>query len=219
MSRFDQLSITGFQKQPIANRFIRQDQPTNRLGIIFPGYNYSPDLPLLYYTAGVLEMTRADVLLIDTLYSTRPGVAELDAAEQDQLLREDATASLSAALAVGTYEHITLVGKSVGTRALSRVLPEAAAFGTSRAVWLTPLVRNDGLRASILEHPIPSLFVVGTADRTYDPALLDPLVNATAGQCLVIDGADHGLEIPGDIRASLAVLVEYVTALEHFLQA
>ncbi len=63
-----------------------------------------------------------------------------------------------------------------------------------------------------------SLFIMGTADHYYDPALLKRLAEATGGRLTVIEGANHGLEIPASIPGSLAALNRIVKDLQEFLR-
>jgi hypothetical protein len=65
-------------------------------------------------------------------------------------------------------------------------------------------------------HP-RSLFVIGTADRFYQPDILEGLERITNGQSVVLEGVNHALEIPGDIPKSLMVLDQIVQALQEFL--
>ena len=64
-----------------------------------------------------------------------------------------------------------------------------------------------------------SLFVIGTADQHYQPALLDEVCATTGGERLVAEGANHSLEIPGDVGASLAILERVVRGVAAFLDA
>jgi hypothetical protein len=64
-----------------------------------------------------------------------------------------------------------------------------------------------------------SLFVIGTADPEYDSAALDRLTKATGGTAVVVDGADHGLDIPGDPVASVEGLERVVAALTRFFNS
>jgi hypothetical protein len=45
------------------------------------------------------------------------------------------------------------------------------------------------------------------------------MVEATGGEAVVIDGADHGMDIPGDPVASVQGLERIVAALARFLPA
>jgi pimeloyl-ACP methyl ester carboxylesterase len=67
-------------------------------------------------------------------------------------------------------------------------------------------------------HP-PSLFIIGSADQFYKPDILEHLRQVTDGQSLILEGANHGLEIPDDIPKSLAALSQIVQALQEFLRA
>jgi hypothetical protein len=69
-----------------------------------------------------------------------------------------------------------------------------------------------------IEETCPrSLFIMGTADNFYKPDILDHLQNVTRGHMCILEGADHGLEIPGDIPKSLQGLSKIVQALQAFL--
>jgi pimeloyl-ACP methyl ester carboxylesterase len=65
-------------------------------------------------------------------------------------------------------------------------------------------------------HP-RSLFIIGTADKYYPPDILKHLEGVTRGRSVVIDGANHGLEIPDDISKSLRALEQIVLAMQAFL--
>ncbi len=67
----------------------------------------------------------------------------------------------------------------------------------------------DGLRRSTA----PFLLVGGTADALWDSALARELTPYV----LEVEGADHGMYVPGRLAASTAVLGEVATAVEDFL--
>lgn len=59
------------------------------------------------------------------------------------------------------------------------------------------------LRADVIRTCPRKLFVAGTADRYYNSDLLAEVVEATRSEVLVIEGADHSLEHPGDAVRSV----------------
>ena len=74
-------------------------------------------------------------------------------------------------------------------------------------------------RRSRIEQTHPhSLFAIGTADKFYQPDILKGLEHVTGGRSLVIEGANHALEIPGNIPKSLMALDQIVQALQEFLK-
>jgi hypothetical protein len=65
-------------------------------------------------------------------------------------------------------------------------------------------------------HP-RSLFIIGTADQFYKPDILKHLENVTNGRVVVVEGANHGLEISDSISKSLIALTQIVQGLQEFL--
>jgi hypothetical protein len=212
ISSFD---VAGYKGQPVLNTLFAQPNPTKHLGIILPGYRYSSEMPPLYYAGRILLEGGADLFRIEYMYY-RTNFPKQTESEQDKWLSSDIFAACEAALSHGSYEKITLVGKSMGTIAMGQVLADAR-FQNARCVWLTPLLTMDWLYSRIEQTHPRSLFVMGTADRFYKPDVLKGLEHATGGRSLVIEGANHALEIPGDIPRSLVVLDQMVQALQEFL--
>lgn len=212
------LAIAGHRGEPVPNRFLRQDAATDQLAILLPGMGYTLDMPLFYYAENLLTERGADILRVEYAYGRR---AEFrDASEEERLrwLLADATAAFRAGLAQGNYRRPTLVGKSLGTLAMGHLLTtEALPAGGTRAVWLTPLLREERLRAQIGRFGGPSLVAIGTADPLHNPAALDALRETTGAEAVVIEGADHGLDVPGDPVASVRGVEHVVRALQRFV--
>jgi hypothetical protein len=91
-------------------------------------------------------------------------------------------------------------------------------FQTATCIWLTPLLTVPWLRARIEETRPRSFFILGTADKFYQPDILKQLEHVTGGRSALIEGVNHGLEIPGDIPKSLMALNQIVEALQEFLK-
>jgi hypothetical protein len=60
--------------------------------------------------------------------------------------------------------------------------------------------------------------VVGTADSHYDPVKLAEVQQATGGEAVVIENADHSLEIAGDIVKSIRALEGIIAEMQKFLR-
>jgi pimeloyl-ACP methyl ester carboxylesterase len=101
-----------------------------------------------------------------------------------------------------------LIGKSLGTNAAF-----IAAERRLPAVWLTPILTVPWVAAALGRATMPFLLVGGTADAMWNGALarrLSPYV-------LEVEGADHGMYVPGPLTDSIIVLGRVVTAVEEFL--
>ncbi len=100
-------------------------------------------------------------------------------------------------------QELLVIGKSLSTLAAG-----VAADRGWRAVWLTPLLRNEEVVAMLRRRTAPALLVGGTADGSWDGALAREL----SGDVLELDGADHGL-------ARIEHLPQIVAAVAAFADA
>lgn len=214
---YNALSVLGYRGQPLANTFVRQDQEARQLAILFPGVAYTTDMPLLYYTRSVLLAQGADVLSLETNYHRRPEFPQLAPEERQTWLAADTEAAVAAALAQRKYAEIVLAGKSLGTLAMGHLVANDARLAKACCIWLTPLLREARLREQIKAGGQRGLFVAGTADPHYEPGAWEEVVTAVQGEYVLIPGADHSLEFPGNVQADLAVLPQLATVLQSFL--
>jgi hypothetical protein len=114
---------------------------------------------------------------------------------------------VAAALA-GVPGSPLLIGKSLGT-----VAAGVAAERTLPAVWLTPLLTEPWAVAALGRASAAFLLVGGTADPYWDSALAHRL----SPHVLEVEGADHGMYVPGPLADTIAVLSRVVVAIEEFL--
>lgn len=212
------LSILGFDGQPVPNRFLHPESAIDRLAVLLPGFGYTLDMPLFYYAEHLLLERGWDVLRVEYAYGRLPAFRSAPDDERARWLREDTSAAYRAGLARRAYSRVALIGKSLGTLAMGHLLTSAdRPSGEVRAIWLTPLLREEWLRARIERHAGPSLFVIGTADPHYDEGILDGLLAATGGEAVVVEGADHGMDVPGGPVASVRAVERAVAAMQRFL--
>lgn len=212
------LEITGYRGEPVPHTFFRQEQETSLLAIIFPGYEYNIDMPVLYYLSHLLREMGADLLSVEYDYARRADFPALPDKERMSWLYADAAAACGAALKQRAYRQIVLAGKSIGTLAMGHLLATEPRVKAARYIWLTPLLHDKQLRAQITLGRPRSLFVIGTADGHFAPSYLEEVVEATQGQSLVIENANHGLEVKGRVDQSLKALERVVAAAEAFLK-
>jgi len=213
------LSIPGAEA-PVPHVFYRQQAETATLGVLLPGLNYSTRLPLLHYPRGLLlNEVKADVLQVDYEYHRIPGFLDLPAPVRNARMEGDILAVLEAALQQRPYRRLILVGKSLGTLGISLVLPHLASRfpGAIRCAWLTPLLTDAALVDAVRQVQPASLFAAGTADPYYRADVLEELCTVTGGRAVLVPGADHGLEIPGDVERSLDVLRQVILAVKVFV--
>jgi len=210
------LVIHGYQGRDVPNRLFKQAGQADTLAVIFPGLNYSADMPLLFYPAELLRQRGADVLQLHTDYT----VVEYQTAplhERLLWLLTDAGAAIQAAQTQSQYKHLLLIGKSIGTLVLAQLV--TAGFASEAiTIWLTPLLHQPFLVASAERCQSPALFIAGTHDSTYDAEALEKIQQAPGAKTLVIEGANHSLQIPHDVFASLRVMERVLQEIDRFLE-
>ena len=212
------LNIVGYRDQAVPNTFLRQDNETSHVALLFPGFGYTAQMPVMYYSARMLAAHGADVLCVEYTYNKTSDFQALSDEEQSRWFYTDVSAACDAALSQRQYQQVSLVGKSFGTLAVGHLLTLGRHFPQVECMWLTPLLRNDVLIDQIKHANHHALFVIGTADQLFDAAKLAELQQATGGEVMVIEGADHGLEIAGDVIHSLDVLKKVMEKMQEFLE-
>lgn len=216
MYSVETLNIQGYRNQSVPNTFFKQDTEASQIAILLPGWEYTCQMPLLYYPAHLLLGLGTVLLQVEYTYNLRTDFQALPSSEQSEWLFTDAAAACNAALTQRSYKQVTIIGKSIGTLTMGQLLTTEVRLARAQAVWLTPLLKNERLRTQILQCRQPSLFVIGTADPNYQPDYLAEVKEKTRGEVVVIQGADHSLEIKDNILESLKAMGQVIDAMRMF---
>jgi pimeloyl-ACP methyl ester carboxylesterase len=170
--------------------------------VLAPGGNYGPDGPLLKFAGLAAERRGASLHSVEW---------ELDVGDADAMITARVSAAVKELMATGAAAQV-LVGKSLGSRAA----PVAAEHGLP-AVWFTPLLANVPVAGTVVaalkRSTAPFLLIGGTADEWWD----GDAARSLTPHVVEIEGADHGMFVPGPLAASAAVLGNVITAVERFL--
>ncbi|HYA52461.1 MAG TPA: hypothetical protein VEG33_14975 [Streptosporangiaceae bacterium] len=173
-----------------------------RAAVVVPGLFYSADGPLLMYAAVAAERCGGSVRRISW---TVPRFGGDD--ERAWVAARVSEAVDAVAAATGVAAPV-VIGKSLGSLAA----PVAADRGLP-AVWLTPILTDEPTVAALRRAAAPYLLIGGTTDKVWDGRLARSLTP----HVLEVDGADHGMFVPGPLSQSAAVLGQVATAVENFL--
>ena len=169
--------------------------------VVIPGAMFGPAAGLLAYAAAVPERR---AVTVHRHWWSQPPADPFQPDIQDWV-RDEISPLLDA---VGGTPM--LIAKSLGSNAAA-----VAAERHLPAVWLTPILTVPWVTAALNRATAPFLLVGGTADAMWDTTLASRL----SPYLLEIDGADHGLFVPGPLTNSIAVLGRLVTAMEEFMDA
>ncbi len=213
-----ELTIEGYQGVAVPNTFLHQEESTDHLALILPGLGYTCQMPLLYYATEVLLGLSADVLLVEYDYRE---IWHDDAISQEARQAHvfaDVSAAAEAALDQRrAYARLTLVGKSLGTVAMTHLLTSDLPLRPQACLYLTPIPQSMLQNAAAIRVCPRTLIVAGTADRFYDPHLLEQVVEATQAEILLVEGANHSLAFPGDPLRSIQALERAINAIQRFV--
>lgn len=186
----------------------------SHLGVVLSGRGYGPQGPVLHYPRLVLQQLGADVRVVSN-------------PETDEQLSEDAQwqqfltgvgSQVAGFIDEVRPDRVTFVAKSLGTIALANIelnVPEST--GRVEAVWLTPLFGRSDVRDGAVAKNWRSLIVAGQADPYHDAHSHAVVAAALGADSMVLDGADHSLEIAGDVQATLQVHTRFVERTLEFL--
>lgn len=212
------LKIAGYRGELVPNTFFHQNGEADHLAMLFPGIGYTCQMPLLYYQTGLfLWSLGADVLWVEYAYN-RADFQSMPDSEQKDGFSADVTASCKAGLEQRTYPKVTLSGKSLGTLALGHLLTTEPALSHAQAIWLTPLLNDKKLREEIMKARQRSLLVIGTKDAHYDAAHLEEMKTLPHVRIVVLEEANHSLEVEGDVSKSIRLMDRVIQEIERFIE-
>lgn len=212
----DTLAIAGRHGLAIPNILVRQDRPSRRLAILFPGLTYRNSMPALYYPRQLLLARGYDVLTVDYAYDEIPAFNASSEEEMVAWIGDDARAVMDAVFALNGYEHFTLVGKSLGTAAMAAVAPDEPRLASAHLVWLTPGFKTHGVADAMARCSQRSILVLGTEDPHYEAEFVES-ARARGSEAVLLPGLDHGLERPGDAIGSAEAMAEVLKCLAAWL--
>jgi hypothetical protein len=215
MYSFQKLDIPGYRQEPVPHTFFQQHTESQHAVMVFAGQGINCQHPTLYYPTRELLRRGADVLLVD--YCLRPAFPTFSNEELKACIEADTLAAYHTLFQRRTYQRVTLIGKSLGTLAMGYLLTAVPPMPQVQAIWLTPLLKRPEFRAQIRQAHPRSLFIIGTDDPHYDAVELTELEKVTGGETLTIKGAEHLLEVPDGIIASLHAMEQIMQTIQAFL--
>lgn len=181
------------------------DRGADRWAIVMPGAGYSVQAPLLWYARRAALEAGRNVLAVADVF-------DRDRDEPTEWVEERCEATVRH---VRSHDAHPLVI----TKSLTSLAARFAADEALPSVWLTPLIADRGttVASQVIEGlragTAPRLLIGGSDDPTWDDGIASGLSHA---QILELRGADHSLEVPGDVARSLGYLRKVTEAIRAF---
>lgn len=215
MSELVKLDLETADGRPLIHKFYRQSETAEGLLVVYPGNHYGVDGPLLYYPCALLRDRGWDTLAVSYGFQTAGKEPFEDGL--DGLLAECRSAA-SVAFGARDYPRLGLVGKSLGAAVVAQLCANVPEFRQARAGYLTPALGTPFFDPLFLETKQPAYVAVGTADRFYSLEALESLRDRKDFELALVEGADHSMNVSGDLGASTESVRQVVDGLMAFLQ-
>ena len=205
MGRFQPLPLMTHDGRPLPHTFYEGEAAG--LLVVFPGLHYGPNGPVLYHLAKRLQEAGWDTLGLTYGFQTAMAYPWTDHAGE---ALSECRAALGEALGRRGYPRVGIAGKSLGTMLLVQLCSQGAVPATACVAHLTPPVGNPAFDAAFIETPQPAYIAIGTRDSFYDEAALAAVAGKRPAYIRTLEGADHGLDVSGDLPATLRVVGQVV---------
>ncbi len=219
MYSFDEIAIFGYGGRNVPNEYLHLKRESNKLALIFPGRGYTTQAPLLYYTARTLLNMGYNVLNINYNYGDTSDFNNSSKPEQMKWIITDTSAAYESARKKIDADVEILVGKFLGTIALSHLLNNYPETRQMKTIWHTPLILSEDVQDAIRTHSSRPLLVIGTRDPHYDASVLEDLLQTTDGVGKVIKDGNHGMEVPSGPQTLLEVMIEIVKEMTTYIES
>jgi hypothetical protein len=212
------LGIKGYQARNTPNVFLRQKKASGPVAVVFPGLAYNIDMPLLYYSIGCLLETGYSVIAVNTRYDTQEEFLSSSGEKRREWLQDDAEGVLDAINHLEEHSLSVLVGKSLGTIQMAHLTKSYQVPRLCKAVWLTPLLRNEQVLDQMVEHEGKSLVVIGTDDQQYDDGSLAEISGNGRSTILTVLEGNHSLDVPSGVLDSMKELAVVIQSIRKFVE-
>ncbi len=213
----ESLDIEGYNGKEIRNKFLKQRKGSGPISIILPGLRYNIDMPMLYYTTGILIEAGHNVLSVDLRYPETPDFLSVSDQERKDWMFKDAEAIYNAVQRLEGFNQSVLVGNSLGTLQMCYLVQNYPDIKGCKMLWLAPLLQNNWVLDQIVAHKGKSLVVIGTTDSNYDDAKVARLVEEGKCDVVTITRGNPNFDVPGGVLASMEQLTSIMSSFKDFI--
>ncbi|MDP3304496.1 MAG: hypothetical protein Q8S15_00250 [Erysipelotrichaceae bacterium] len=170
-----------------------------KLLVIFPGGNYTADMPLLYYAK-----FKYDALGYESVKITY-NITTIDSSFSEMLsnIKNQALAQLDS-IEFSQYDDLVFISKSIGTVIAAQIAIDLSL--TVSHIFLTPI--ENTLQYINLNNV--KLVIYGSLDRYLHSSILKAKCEKENVNYLQIDGVGHRLEKFGDMEGNIEILMKIV---------
>lgn len=206
--------VKGYKDLNIPYNFIQNDKKPKTLAIFLPGAGYNTTSPLFHFTEEMYLNRGYDVLRVDYRYIDKE-YDDFTAEELSRAVKVDATAVLDKFFSNYLYDEFYIVGKSLGTIAMS-LESKKQRFENAKVIWLTPLIDQPAVLEAMIQSPHQALCFIGDQDRYYSEENYSKLAANPNLASKLYPGLNHSLEYGDSPIDSIGMLQKIIADIEKF---
>ena len=207
--------VKGYQELNVPFTYLRNERHSKNLVVFLPGTGYTVQSPLFHYAKELFIQRDFDVLQVNYQYKDK-AYAEFTVKERIESITFDVNKVMDEALINAHYENYYVMGKSIGTIAMSSLLSRAE-FIEAKAIWLTPLLQQDEVFSAIAAIGHKSLCFIGDQDDCYIHERYDVLKTNPNVISRLIPNVNHSLEYGDFTVDSIDVLKSVIVDIQKFV--
>jgi hypothetical protein len=207
--------VKGYQELNVPFTFLRNECHSKSLVVFLPGTGYTVQSPLFHYAKELFIQRDFDVLQVNYQYKDKT-YAEFTVEEKIESIIFDVNKVINETLKTAQYENYYVMGKSIGTIAMSSVLSRAE-FIKAKAIWLTPLLQRDEVFSALAAISHKSLCIIGDQDDFYINERYDVVKTNPHVISRLIPNVNHSLEYEDFKVESIDVMKSVIVDIEKFV--
>ena len=214
MLKTNKEKVKGYKGIDVPYTLIQNEENSRNLTIFLPGAGYTVDSPLFHYSEDIFLNKTFDVLKVNYQYNDK-AYDGFSMEELSEAIKNDVRTVFDEVLKDTTYENFYLIGKSLGTIAMSSELSRDI-FKEAKVVWLTPLIHRDDVLDAMVNSNNKGLCFIGDNDRCYTKERYNQLMNNPNIVSTLFPDINHSLEYDKDTVRSIEVLKSVINDIERF---
>lgn len=202
------------QNRKIKNLFVSCG--SSDLALVFSGFGYTYNMPILYYLIKLLSKKKYDILAVDFEYSINNNFLDLSDYEKEEYFVMDLNGIKDHIFAMA-YNKFLLAGKSLGATCCFLLLKDnKMQKNTDQIIWITPGTYADEIYTHIAKSAKDNIVIYGTLD-PYTKKKHLKLIQDQA-KIIAIEKGDHSLEVDS-IDDSIHVQAQLIKELNTMIMA
>ncbi|MGL4738708.1 MAG: hypothetical protein ACRCW2_14745 [Cellulosilyticaceae bacterium] len=182
----------------------------NKLCVILPGIAYLLDRSYLEYSKDLASQLGYDVLEVE--YGFQVGRSPFDVPTEFDIVANE-TCQIVDRYMKDTYEHVLVIGKSIGTAVQIKV-NEHLACKVLHNVAISPI--NKTAAMGMIAN---TLVVTSTSDPLLSQEALEQIQAVAGVEVMLVDNANHALGVAGNVEQTVAELGRFITRAKAFIEA